>query len=116
MLTDAQVDLFTTQGFLDIENVLDEETVLRPLMAESNDRVRQISKLVAQFERAKLILQWERRLSSMPHSKSRLSACMRFLSGFPSGRGKQTATKIFPKWLHVLMPADHGRYPQPTLH
>ena len=34
MLTDAQVELFNKQGFLVIENVLDEETVLRLLKAE----------------------------------------------------------------------------------
>ena len=39
MLTDAQVELFNTQGFLVIENVLDEETVLRPLKAEYNARL-----------------------------------------------------------------------------
>jgi hypothetical protein len=33
MLTDAQVELFNTQGFLVIENVLDEETVPRPVDA-----------------------------------------------------------------------------------
>ena len=81
--------------------------MLIALMAESNDRVRSIAKLVAQFERAKLILQWERRLSSMPNSTSRIGACIRFFSGFPAARGKKAASKIFPKWLHVLMPADH---------
>ena len=42
MLTDAQVELFNTQGFLVIENVLDEETVLRPLKAEYNARLDQL--------------------------------------------------------------------------
>ncbi len=42
MLTDAQVELFNTQGFLVIENVLDEDTVLRPLKAEYNARLDQL--------------------------------------------------------------------------
>jgi len=81
--------------------------MLIALMAESNDRVRSIAKLVAQFERAKLILQWERRLTNMPHSHSHSARLYRFFSGLPSGKGKRAAERIFPKWLHVLVPADH---------
>ena len=81
--------------------------MLIALMAESNDRVRSIAKLVAQFERAKLILQWERRLTNMPHSHSHSARLFRFFSGLPSGKGKRAAERIFPKWLHVLVPADH---------
>ena len=49
MLTDAQVELFNTQGFLVIENVLDEETVLRPLKAEYNARLCPTSACVRQI-------------------------------------------------------------------
>jgi len=81
--------------------------MLIALMAESNERVRSIAKLVAQFERAKLILQWERRLHDLPRSTSMLARAMRFVSGFPAGSGPRIAQEIFPKWLHVLMPSDH---------
>ena len=83
--------------------------MLIALMAESNDRVRSIAKLVAQFERAKLILRWERRLASMSKSKSCGASFIRVLAGFPSGRGASAMENIFPKWLHVLMPAENGK-------
>lgn len=83
--------------------------MLIALMAESNDRVRSIAKLVAQFERAKLILRWERRLASMSKSKSCGASFIRVLAGFPSGRGASAIENIFPKWLHVLMPAENGK-------
>jgi len=85
--------------------------MLIALMAESNDRVRAIAKLVAQFERAKLILHWERRLHSMRHSKSQsfTSRLWRMASGLPSGTGRQSVEHIFPRWLHVLVPPEsHG--------
>ena len=87
--------------------------MLIALMAESNDRVRAIAKLVAQFERARLILHWERRIYGMDHNKGWLSRTMRILSGLPSGVGEGAVEFIFPKWLHVLMPAeDAGGQPR----
>ena len=83
--------------------------MLIALMAESNERVRSIAKLVAQFERAKLILQWERRLSDLPYSTSYTARLVRLMSGLPSGRGRGAASEIFPRWLHVLLPADHSK-------
>ena len=77
--------------------------MLIALMAESNDRVRAISKLVAQYERAKLILHWERRLSHI--SDSRSASIWRLLAGLPSGIGQHSFERIFPRWLHVLLPA-----------
>jgi hypothetical protein len=80
--------------------------MLIALMSESNDRVRSVSKLVAQFERAKLILHWERRLVGLKNSHSRVRRCLRILSGMPSGTGRHSVELLFPKWIHVLTPDD----------
>ena len=83
--------------------------MLIALMAESNERVRSVSKLVAQFERAKLILQWERRLFDLGVNTSFRARAVRFFSGLPTGHGRSSSQNIFPKWIHVLRPSDNRR-------
>jgi hypothetical protein len=76
------------------------------LMAKSSERVSANAKLVAQFERAKLILQWERRLGDLQQNRSFRARILRYLSGLPTGRGRFAAKHVFPNWIHVLAPSE----------
>eukprot|EP00325_Prymnesiales_sp_UTEX-LB-985_P002160 CAMPEP_0174705756 /NCGR_PEP_ID=MMETSP1094-20130205/8866_1 /TAXON_ID=156173 /ORGANISM="Chrysochromulina brevifilum, Strain UTEX LB 985" /LENGTH=313 /DNA_ID=CAMNT_0015903957 /DNA_START=66 /DNA_END=1004 /DNA_ORIENTATION=- len=95
--------------------------MLIAIMAESNEAVRSVSQLVAKFERAQLLVKWERRLASEDDrrdsdllgqvggkrswSRQRIQSLMRFLSCLPSGK-ERTMQTIFPRWLHVLVPPE----------
>jgi len=85
--------------------------MLIAIMGESNAAVREVSELVAQFERAQLILKWERRLASSLTSHrpdSRLNRIVRLFSGLPSDCSPKALESAFPPWIHVLMPPKRG--------
>ena len=71
-------------------------------MADSNTQVREVARQVALFERAKVVLVWEKRW--LRAQKSRWSAS-RMIARWSSGK-QQDALTPFPRWLHVLVPSD----------
>ena len=85
--------------------------MLIAIMGESNAAVRQVSQLVAQFERAQLILKWEERLAAslrVRRPDSRFHRFERLVSGFPVDCSKEVVESLFPSWIHVLMPPKRG--------
>ena len=74
------------------------------IMGESNAKAREGAYNIALCERAKVILIWERNFLKRQRSKFRrvlkrcLPRCLQWKEQKP-----------FPRWLHVLRPAEHSR-------
>jgi hypothetical protein len=78
--------------------------MLIAIMAESHNRIYNQSGLVAQKGRAELILEYE--LSEVAKLKKR--ATRRGKKSWRTG-ASASLERVCPKWLHVLMPAEHQR-------
>ena len=99
--------------------------MLIAIMAESHNRVASQSELVAQAGRAKLILEYEtaevarirsaaRRASHRAGGSTRslsldMGAIADLVTSGKSRKDIQRFQRVCPKWLHVLMPAEHQR-------
>lgn len=83
--------------------------MLIAIMAESHSRVSAQSELVAQMGRAKLILEYEQ--AELSRYKSRVPARHGAggLFSHLSEHEAQRLERVCPRWLHVLMPAEHTR-------
>ena len=71
------------------------------VMSESVAQAREVSQLVAMFERAKVVLTWEKRWRRSRKSRWSLNRLVHWCLG--KRHDRQTP---FPRWLHVLAPAD----------
>jgi len=93
------------------------------IMTDTHGRVREVSQLVAHFERAKLVLEEESKLVRIHQLKADFKRRMKARKGNPYFRLLERATRyvnkwfseppsmdlVAPKWLHVLLPVDLER-------
>lgn len=93
--------------------------MLIAVMAESHNRVSQQSELVALYQRAMLILEHEQEeVSQIQAYKARAKAIPGQMDDliFKSltDRAQKQLERVCPRWLHVLMPAEHQREEEGT--
>ena len=93
-----EIFMFTTQIVL--------LNMIIAIMGEAQEKVRKVAVNVAKFERAKVILAWEKKWL-----KKQGGVFGPARKRWANRRAKMFGTEVsspFPKWLHVLRPAEHS--------
>ena len=91
--------------------------MLIAIMAESHNKVTKASELVAQKGRAQLILEYESAEVARIRNRAKSNRATALAQGMQGmlfhdllgGSDKQRLEQVCPRWLHILMPAEHQR-------